>query len=490
MDRVVKLEQIEHFDFITDVAVCGYGGAGASAALEARRAGSEVMIFERFSSGGGSTALSACEMYLGGNGGTKLQQELGFEDSTENFYNYLMACFGKYADEARVRKFVDGAAEHFDWAEGLGVPYKRAFYPGRDVVAMTGDSLQYTGNERAYPFNQQAQAIPRGHLPADADHDGGKVLMGHLMRNVVESEADIKYDARVLSLIQDENKRICGLLVKIDNKVQAVYARQGVILAMGGFIMNESMTKQHIPQLESICTRHGNPGDRGDGILMGIAAGGNAIHMGQAFVGIAHYPPSDLTYGIFVNEQGQRFINEDIYLARMGDYAARQTKQKAYMFIDNKYYSRPDYHETTEIIAVGETVEELERESGLPEGSLQHTVAYYNQHAEQGVDPLFHKSADWLAPLVTPPFALVDYSLATLKPTCFTLGGLDTLPTGEVLSAEREVIEGLYAAGRTASGIPRTGEGYASGMSVADATFFGRQAGITASQTSRNEPPV
>jgi succinate dehydrogenase/fumarate reductase flavoprotein subunit len=35
----------------------------------------------------------------------------------------------------------------------------------------------------------------------------------------------------------------------------------------------------------------------------------------------------------------------------------------------------------------------------------------------------------------------------------------------------------LYAAGRTAAGIPRTGKGYASGMSVADATFFGRLAG-------------
>lgn len=38
----------------------------------------------------------------------------------------------------------------------------------------------------------------------------------------------------------------------------------------------------------------------------------------------------------------------------------------------------------------------------------------------------------------------------------------------------------LYAAGRTAAGIPRTSKGYASGMSVADATFFGRQAGKSA----------
>ena len=42
---------------------------------------------------------------------------------------------------------------------------------------------------------------------------------------------------------------------------------------------------------------------------------------------------------------------------------------------------------------------------------------------------------------------------------------------------ERKVIPGLYAAGRTACGLPRWGKGYSSGMSIADSTFFGRQAG-------------
>src|SRR5882757_2130162 len=100
MQRIVKLDDIKQFDLSTDVVVAGYGGAGGCSALEARRAGSEVLILERASGAGGSTMMSACEMYLGGNGGTKLQRDLGFEDSTENFYNYLMACFGDHADES------------------------------------------------------------------------------------------------------------------------------------------------------------------------------------------------------------------------------------------------------------------------------------------------------------------------------------------------------------------------------------------------------
>ena len=44
---------------------------------------------------------------------------------------------------------------------------------------------------------------------------------------------------------------------------------------------------------------------------------------------------------------------------------------------------------------------------------------------------------------------------------------------------EKQPIPGLYAAGRTACGVPRSAAGYGSGMSVGDATFFGRIAGKT-----------
>jgi 3-oxo-5alpha-steroid 4-dehydrogenase len=51
------------------------------------------------------------------------------------------------------------------------------------------------------------------------------------------------------------------------------------------------------------------------------------------------------------------------------------------------------------------------------------------------------------------------------------------LPTGQVVNVDGAPIVGLYAAGRTACGLPRWGEGYSSGMSLGDSTFFGRQAG-------------
>jgi len=490
MRRIIRNDSVDEFQLETDIVVAGFGGAGASAALEARRAGSEVTVLERSSAGGGSTMMSACEMYLGGEGGTALQKDLGFSDSSENFHNYMKQCFGDNMDEDRLKMYIEGGPEHFDWCESIGVKYKRGYFAGRDVVAMTGDSLQYTGNERSWPFTEAAEPVPRGHLPADADHNGhngGQLFMTELLKRVAESGADIRVDARVIALIQDDDSRIRGVVAKIDNQPVTIRARQGVVLTAGGFIMNEQMTRQHLPRYYPIDNPHGNPGDMGDGILLGVAAGGHAINMGEAFICVAHYPPPQLTFGIFVNKLGQRFINEDIYLARLGHYALQQPDKKIYMLIDNEHFERPAYQDSIEITAVGETIEEIEAETAFPPGSLQATVDYYNRYAAMGQDPMFHKAAEWLAPIKTAPFALISYSLDHLKPAIFTLGGLDVLPTGEVLTPDREVIPGLFAAGRTVAGIPRTAKGYASGMSVGDATFFGRRAGRQAAQQQRPE---
>src|SRR5690606_18159795 len=100
-------------------------------------------------------------------------------------------------------------------------------------------------------------------------------------------------------------------------------------------------------------------------------------------------------------------------------------------------------------------------------------------------DPLFHKGREFLRPLDQPPYALLDFSIESgVYYPAFTLGGLDTTIDGEVRKPTGQTIPGLYAAGRTAAGLPRSGEGYASGMSVGDATFFGRRAGRAAAKAT------
>ena len=43
---------------VYDVVVCGFGGAGAAAAIEAHDAGASVLVLEKADEGGGSTAVS------------------------------------------------------------------------------------------------------------------------------------------------------------------------------------------------------------------------------------------------------------------------------------------------------------------------------------------------------------------------------------------------------------------------------------------------
>lgn len=74
-----------------------------------------------------------------------------------------------------------------------------------------------------------------------------------------------------------------------------------------------------------------------------------------------------------------------------------------------------------------------------------------------------------------PPFAALELSFSGSYFSFFTLGGLATLPTDEVLDRGGKPIAGLFAAGRATSGLPRSGHGYSSGMSLADCTFFGLQ---------------
>ena len=75
------------------------------------------------------------------------------------------------------------------------------------------------------------------------------------------------------------------------------------------------------------------------------------------------------------------------------------------------------------------------------------------------------------------PYYLMDISLdAKLLPcTVLTMGGLVVdEATGAVLREDGSAIAGLYAAGRTAVGVPS--HLYMSGLSVADGVFSGRRA--------------
>lgn len=471
-----RVQNITEWHSETDVAIVGFGGAGACAAIEASDAGSEVIIYEVSSASGGSTALSSAEVYMGGSGGTSVQQACGYEDTTEDMFNFLMATQGELADEDKIRMYCENSVDHFNWLVKMGAKYKNSEYKERAIMAVTDDCLLYTGNEKSHPFREIAKPCPRGHNLEVVGDNGGPMLMGVLTENVEKRPIQIEYNARALTLIADDKNAVQGVVVRIDGEERNIRARKGVILCAGGFVMNQEMLKKYVPKLSVGNVPVGNPGDTGAGILMGQGVGGALIHMNEAFITLPFYPPGSLTFGIFVNAQAQRFINEDIYHARMAHHILNQVGDGIFLIVNHDDYEHPPFLNAN-VAGTGESIEELAEEIGLDADMLRHTIEFYNKNAAQSNDPGFHKHDAWLKP-IEPPYAALNCTPGSgvLYPY-FTLGGLDTLPTGEVLTMEGETIPGLYAAGRTSCGLPRTASGYASGMSVGDATYFGRVTG-------------
>jgi len=472
--------EVARWDFETEVAIIGFGAAGACAAIEAAEAGANVMLFERGSGSGGASALSGGEIYIGGNGGTEAQRAAGFADSTEDFATYLKMAGGPCADDAKCDLYAAEALNHFEWLKAQGIPYRGNYLPGKQIEPMDDSTLIWSGSEAAAPFCDSAKPAPRGHVIQHMGWGGGRPLMDILEQRARDLGVEIVTDARALALVQ-EGGRIVGMVVKIGNKPHFVKAKKGIVLATGGFVMNEDMRRKYCPETFKVNDPIGDQDD-GTGINLGVGAGGDAIHMEQFFTTCPWTIPEPQANGVFVNVAGQRFINEDCYHGRVSRTMIDQPGGKVYLLLDSAHFNEPLELARTDIAGTGDTWEEVEAELEMPEGTLSATMDFYNKHASSGKDPLFDKREPILTALDKGPFVALELNFQTSYFSFFTLGGLKTSTDGEVLDRTGLPIPGLFAAGRCTSGLPAWGHGYSSGMSLADCTFFGRQAGRKAAQ--------
>ena len=468
-----------------DVIVVGFGVAGGAAAIEARRAGASVLILEQQTRGGGATANSEGTIYFGG--GTRVQKANGFEDSLQNMHDHVKAAAGPTADPEKVRLYCENSLGHFDFFLSCGIEFKDTYYEEKVIFPPTDDCLIYSGNEQAWPFVEEAKPVPRGHKPMK-EGSAGTYLMESLIETFEKEGGEIRNEAKVKTLVRDDaDGRVVGVIATIDGENLALRAKGGVILTTGGFVMNKEMLARFAPHLLRCKYPIGSDGCDGSGIRMGMGAGGNAINMHEGLMTTPYFPPNTHISGLLVDARGSRFVNEDCYHGRVTDAILTKADGQAFLIVDDALYDEEKQFVPYPMAAVEETLGELEASLGIPTGELVHTVEAYNAAAATtGEDPTFHKASKWVTPLGNPPYAALDLSVDNSIWAAFTLGGLDTKPTGEVLSVDGEVIPGLFAAGRASAGLTRSGRHYASGMSIGGGSFFGRMAGRTAA----GAPPV
>lgn len=465
-----------------DVIVVGFGIAGGCAAVSAAAAGARVLVLEKAAAAGGTTSMAGGHFYLGG--GTAVQEATGHPDSADEMYAYLVAV-SEDPELDKIRAYCDQSVEHFNWLEDLGFQFERSYWKGKVVVPPGTEGLSYTGNEKVWPFCEQAVPAPRGHsVPVPGELGGASMVIDLLLKRADDLGVTIRYETGATNLIVDDSA-VCGVRWKHFTETGAIRAKS-VVIAAGGFAMNADMVAKYTPALgQERRTKHhglvapyilGNPNDDGLGIRLGVSAGGVAKNLDQLFITAAAYPPEILLTGLIVNKEGSRFVAEDSYHSRTSAFVLEQPDQSAYLIVDEAHMQMPEMP-LIKFIDGWETVAEMAAALGIPEDNLVETLQRYNENAARGEDPDFHKQPDHLAAQDKGPWAAFDLSLGVAMYSGFTMGGLRVSIDGEVLRPDGSAVSGLYAAGACAANIAADGKGYASGTQLGEGSFFGRRAG-------------
>lgn len=275
--------------------------------------------------------------------------------------------------------------------------------------------------------------------------------------------------------------------------LRRIRALRGVCLSAGGFIWNRQMVANYAPKHVASMAMGSPGGDNGSGIRLGQSVGGAAQLMDRMSSWRFINPPSQWPKGILVNSQGRRYVNEELYGAAVGWAMNEHQSGEGYIILDQALY-RGAWREAVLdnlfpfmriplMLALffqsrkGQTLEKLARKLNMPSEALQEAVARYNRGAD-GLEPdEFGKSPLECHALRNGPFYAVDVSQCSKMFPCpaMSVGGLRVAEdTGQVLREDGSVISGLYAAGRTAIGLPSNL--YVSGLSAADCVFSGRRA--------------
>jgi len=253
----------------------------------------------------------------------------------------------------------------------------------------------------------------------------------------------------------------------------------------------------------------GSPGNTGDAITAGEAAGAALDLMDDAWWGPSIPVPSgpyfclaerSLPGCILVNGAAQRFVNEsapyvDAVHAMYDGHTDAVPHIPSWLIFDQRYRSSyvfaglppgkplPRRWYTAGTVHLGATIGELAAGPGLDPAALAATIARFGEFARAGRDEDFHRGDSaydryysdprrrpnpCLAPLDTPPF----YAVKIVPGDLGTKGGLRTDARARVLRPDGTPIAGLYAAGNSSAAV--MGRSYAgAGATIGPAMTFG-----------------
>ncbi|MBU6211241.1 MAG: FAD-dependent oxidoreductase [Gammaproteobacteria bacterium] len=442
---------LPEFEYAIDVAVIGAGACGLTAALAARDAGADVLVFERDKRPWGSTSMSlgaVCGV------GSKEQQRHGIEDTAAAFVADVMAKTAQRADRRLARLIGERSGGVLDWLNET------------HQVPLLLDA-KWTG---------LGHSSRRLHIPPGRS---GEELLALLLNACARAGAEVVTEATVIALYANEAHRVVGLKIERPGGVIENIGCGAVVLATCGFGGNESMIAEHIPEMRH-ARYFGHEGNRGDGILWGLALGAAAADM-TAYQGLGTLAdpqqivvphPLMIEGGFLVNVEGKRFTHELANISGMCVPVLEQPEGRAWVIFDEQRHRACLEHsvEQRQLAEVGaikraDDWATLEQLCGLPAGSLAAENALIDAARAADQEDHLGRSFKYLAPL-TPPFCAVRVTGALFH----TQGGLCINEKAQVVRTDDSALPNLYAGGgaaRSISGPAVTGYLPAVGLSMA-----------------------
>jgi len=449
-----KEKSVKIKDENCDIVIIGAGGAGLSAAIEGVQNGAKVILLEKMGVAGGNTTsatggLNAAE--------TKIQKELGIEDTKEQFYQDTMKGGYNKNDPVLVRKMVDKASETVDWLMGIGVDLS-------DVGKMAGSTNKRT------------------HRP-----QGGAAVGAHMIpvmeEAAVKANVDLRKNSKVVDIVKDGNKA-AGVIVETNCQKYTIKAK-AVIIATGGFGASPEMVIKYKPELEGFGTTN-HKGATGDAFAWIEKFDGALTQMDEIQTHPTVVPGNGLMIteavrgngAIMVNREGKRFCSEMATRDVMSKAILNQTGKTAYLVFDmgvRKSLKAIEGYVKKGLLTEGETPEALAEKLGIPAADFAKTISGYNEIQKSGNDAEFgRKASEMPRDLSEGPYYAVEVGPAIHH----TMGGIKINENAEVLDSKGNVIPGLYAAGEVTGGVH--GGNRLGGNAVADICVFGKIAADSA----------
>jgi fumarate reductase flavoprotein subunit len=439
-----------------DIIIIGAGGAGMTAALEAKANGMNPVIFEKMPVAGGNTLKSSS----GANASeTKFQKEQGIKDSNDLFYEETLKGGKGTNDKDLLRFFVDNSASAIDWLDSKGIKLNN--------ITITG-----------------GMSVKRTHRPEDGSAVGQYLVSG-LLKNVQEQDIPLFANAEVKEITEKDGK-INGVKVIFNQEDEKTISADAVIVATGGYGANMDMISQFRPDLANIVTTN-QPGTTGDGIKMVEKLGGTAVDMDQIQVHPTVQQEKSYLIGeavrgegaILVSSKGNRFVNEldtrDAVTAAINSLP----EKSAFLVFDAGVKSRAkaiEQYQEMGFVIEGDSIEALAKKMNVPADQLKNTLDTWNNSVKNKKDAEFDRTTGMDNDLSGAPF----YAIKIAPGIHYSMGGVKINANSEVLNKEDNPIPGLYAAGEVTGGLH--GNNRIGGNSVVDIVIFGRQAGIKSAE--------